>query len=351
MISESRKTESALKFVFYGLIVLIIAVMIAGIKILGIPILLSILVYYAFHGLINDLESYGINRALAISIIFIVIGGIIYSLFYFYLPVAVERLSPFLSYWTKEFENQENGRFAEQIDWLLRVDSEFIQKTIPPGELAKNILTYANSTIDDIIDSVPNIITYLLITPIFSFFLLLDANSIYKACVAIVPNRFFEMTLMITHRINEQVTNYLKGLIIQSTIMAVIASVCFYFLGLKFFVVFGIFLGVANVIPYLGPVIGLIPPAIYALVTGGSLESVWPVASVVLLCQLIDNVLVQPTVIAKSASLHPLLVLIGITVGGNLLGLWGMLLAIPILSVLKVTLGILYKSLKEHGVI
>jgi len=156
---------------------------------------------------------------------------------------------------------------------------------------------------------------------------------------------------MITHKINEQITGYLKGLILQSTIIAIIGSIGFYVVDLKFFVVFGIFLGFANIIPYLGPVVGMIPPAIFALISGGSLESVYPVAAVVLTCQLVDNILVQPTVIAKSASLHPILVLIGITVGGNLLGIWGMLLAIPILSVLKVTLGVMYRSLREYGVL
>ncbi|NCN10882.1 MAG: AI-2E family transporter [Leptospira sp.] len=345
------KTEIFLQIFFFIIVFAIVLVLLIGIKILGIPILLSIITYYALHKLVDTCESYGMNRSFAILILFSAFGGALYSIFYLYLPSTLSKLSPFLTYWSEQFEEPDNHQFVEQIDWLLRVDSEMLQKAFPPGEIAKAIINYANTTVDSIIDSIPNIVTYLLITPLISFFLLLDANSIYKSFVSIVPNRYFEMTLMITHKINEQITGYLKGLILQSTIIAIIGSIGFYVVDLKFFVVFGIFLGFANIIPYLGPVVGMIPPAIFALISGGSLESVYPVAAVVLTCQLVDNILVQPTVIAKSASLHPILVLIGITVGGNLLGIWGMLLAIPILSVLKVTLGVMYRSLREYGVL
>ena len=345
------KTEIFLQIFFYIIVLTIVLVLLIGIKILGIPILLAIITYYALHKLVDSLESYGMNRSLAILLLFSNFGGFLYSIVYFYLPSTLSKLSPFLTYWSKQFEEPDNNQFAEQIDWLLRVDSEFIHKTFPPGEVAKTIIDYANTTVDSIIDSIPNLITYLLITPLISFFLLLDANGIYKSFVSIVPNRYFEMTLMITHKINEQITGYLKGLIIQSAIIAFVGTLGFYLIDLKFFVVFGIFLGFANMIPYLGPIVGMVPPAIFALVTGGSIESAYPVAAVVLTCQLIDNILIQPTVIAKSASLHPILVLIGITVGGNLMGIWGMLLAIPILSVLKVTLGVMYRSLREYGVL
>jgi predicted PurR-regulated permease PerM len=325
--------------------------MVLGIKFLGIPILLSILVYYTFNGLVDQMESNHIPRSIAILLVFATIGGLVYTIIYIYIPPAIEKLSPFLSYWAKEFENPENNRFSEQVDYLLRLESPILQNAFPPGEMAKSIIGTASEMVDSFIQAIPNLAAILILTPIVSFFLLLDAHSIYKNFVAVVPNRYFEMTLLITHKINLQITSYLKGLIIQSSIMAVVGSIGFYAFGLKFFIIFGIFLGIANVIPYLGPIIGLIPPAIFALVTGGGLEAVIPILLVVLACQLIDNLLIQPTVIAQSAALHPILVLIGITVGGNLLGLWGMLIAIPLLSVLKVTLSILYKSLKEHGVL
>lgn len=297
------------------------------------------------------MESNHIPRSIAILLVFATIGGLVYAIIYIYIPPAIERLSPFLSYWAKEFENPDQNRFSEQVDYLLRLESPILQNAFPPGEVAKSIINSASSMVESFIKEIPNLATILIITPIVSFFLLLDAHSIYKNFVSIVPNRYFEMTLLMTHKINLQITSYLKGLMIQSSIMTIIGSIGFYIFGLKFFILFGIFLGIANVIPYLGPIIGLIPPAIFALVTGGGLEAVLPVLLVVLVCQLIDNIVVQPTVIAKSASLHPILVLVGITVGGNLLGLWGMLIAIPLLSVLKVTLTILHRSLKEHGVL
>lgn len=343
--------EYLLRFILFSLSLALLFVVILGINFLIIPFLLSIVFHYSFHNLIDLMESFRIPRSIAIFLLFFLIGGTIYWILNIYIPPAIERATPFLSYWANELQNPEGNRFVEQIDELFYIDSPLFRDSFPPGLIAEKLIHYAQITVKSVAESLPDLLTVFLITPIISFFLLLDANRIYKYFISMVPNQYFEMTLMVTHKINQQLSNYLKGVFIQSAIMATIASIGFYFLDLNFFLLFGIFLGIANLIPYLGPAIGLVPPAIYALITEGGFEGILPILGVVAICQLIDNVLVQPTVIAKSASLHPILVLVGITVGGNLMGLWGMLIAIPILSILKVTIGVLYRSLKDNHII
>ncbi|MCC5814021.1 MAG: AI-2E family transporter [Leptospira sp.] len=354
MMTPIRKLDNqeyALKFIFYSLLLSVAIVVTLGINFLMVPFLLSIIAYYSFHSMIDSLEATGVPRSVGIIILFSILGFAFYWIFNIYIPPAIDRVSPFLTYWSKEFQNPDGNRFSEQIDDLISFDSPLFEKAFPPGVIGQKIIDYAILSVNLFAKSLPDFITILIITPIITFFFLLDGQRFSKYFISLVPNRHFEMALMITHRINRQLTNYLKGVVIQSTIMATISSLGFYFLDMNFFLLFGVFLGIANLIPYLGPAIGLIPPAIYALVTEGNMEAVFPILGIVVFCQLVDNILVQPIVIAKSASLHPILVLIGITVGGNLMGLWGMLVAIPILSVLKVTIGILHRSLKEHGVI
>lgn len=344
--------EVFLRIFFYSLVLAFLAVVFLGLWYLSVPFILSIVIYYSLHNLIDTMESYRIPRWLGILLLFFFIGSILYWILNIYIPPAVERSKPFVQYWSKELEDANGSeRLREQVDDFFSIESPVVNKYLPPSKIAEKTIAIGKSSAESFLDSIPDLLTIFLITPLISFFLLLDARRIYKYFISLVPNRYFEMTLMVTNKINQQLTNYLKGVFVQSGIMAGIASVGFYFLDLNFFILFGVFLGLANMIPYLGPAIGFLPPAIYSLVVTGGIDGLLPIAIVVIICQLVDNVLVQPTVIAKSASMHPILVLLGITVGGNLFGLWGMLIAIPLMAILKVSIVILYRGLREHGII
>jgi len=106
--------------------------------------------------------------------------------------------------------------------------------------------------------------------------------------------------------------------------------------------------GLANMIPYLGPLIGLGAALIVSLATSGGWNMVVQVAIVFLFVQLIDNILVQPTVVAKSVDLHPLVVIIAVMVGSQIWGIIGMLIAVPLTGILKVSCQTVYASLQTY---
>ncbi len=351
MNNNTSKDGVVIKLLFYGVLLFFLVLIVLGIKYLLIPFLISILLYFALHSTVDYFESLRIPRSIGILIVFLGLGFITYWIFNIYIPPAIDKISPFLAYWSKEFQNPEGNKLTERIEDLIPFSIPLLNRTFPPHEIAQLIIQFASITVETLAESLPDLVTILLITPIICFFILLDANRLYKTFISFVPNRYFEMALMITYKINRQLTSYLKGVFIQSGIMIFLSSIGFYLLGLNFFFLFAVFLGLANLIPYLGPIIGFIPPAVYVLVTQEGVVSIVPVIVVVILCQIVDNLLIQPTLIAKTASLHPIMVLVAITVGGNLMGLWGMLFAVPLVSILKVTLGTLYTYLREYKII
>jgi predicted PurR-regulated permease PerM len=340
-----------LRISFFALITLTILIGLVGIKFLAIPILISGIHFYIFHPVVDHLESRGVPRWSTILLIFAVLISFAYWFLAFYIPASFDSAQPIISEWSSKMDDPNFQLLDLDKLPITSQNPELWKKIIKPEAVGKLITSSLASFLQELVILIPTFISWMIIIPIISFFLLLDANLIYKTMISFIPNRFFEMFLMVFYKTNEQITSYLKSLVIQCGIMAVIASLGFYLVGVDHFFLFGFFLGIANSVPYIGPLLGVIPPVIFTLLFPEMSPRIGPLLGVVGIAQLVDNAIVQPVVIANAVSLHPLVIMIGIAVGGNFFGIFGMLLAIPVISILKVTISILYQSLKENQII
>ena len=133
----------------------------------------------------------------------------------------------------------------------------------------------------------------------------------------------------------------------SAIIISTLASSGLWLIGLEYPILVGIFAGLANLIPYFGPVAGTIAAFIVAIVTGAPPVFFLYIIFVFLVVNVMDNVLVQPLVLARAANLHPLVVIFLVLTGSKLGGILGMLLAVPTASLLQVVLIILYEELRR----
>ncbi|TGL57104.1 AI-2E family transporter [Leptospira ognonensis] len=350
-MSTSQLSEVILRYSFFFLLLITVLIGVIGIKFLAIPILISGIHFYIFHPIVDQLESRGVPRWTTILAIFAVLISIAYWFLAFYLPDSFASAQPIIADWSAKMDDPDFQLLDLNKLPIISQNPELWKKIIKPEALAKLTTGYLENFLQEIVILIPTFISWMIIIPIISFFLLLDANLIYKTMISFIPNRFFEMFLMVFYRTNQQITSYLKSLVIQCGIMATVASVGFYLIGNMHFFLFGFLLGIANSVPYIGPLLGIIPPLVFALLFPELSPGIGATFGVVAFAQLVDNAIVQPVVIANAVSLHPLVIMIGIAVGGNFFGIFGMLLAIPVISILKVTIGILYESLKENQII
>ena len=123
-------------------------------------------------------------------------------------------------------------------------------------------------------------------------------------------------------------------------------------IGLRDFLVVGTIAGISNVIPYLGPIIGILAGIIAALIQYSTLSFgiVLPVVAVFLVVQILDNVFVAPVVVARSVNLHPLVVIFVVLAGNQLFGAVGMILAVPTTAVIKVSVRTVYEGLRSYSI-
>lgn len=151
----------------------------------------------------------------------------------------------------------------------------------------------------------------------------------------ILPQKANAVVTETLNDINGVLSLFIRGQLLDALIVAIVSSIGLSLIGLEFAVFIGCFAGLANVIPYFGPIIGMIPAAIIGLFTGGPLQALLSVV-VLLVIQQIDGNIIYPKIVGSSIGLHPVFVLVAVTVGGYYGGIVGMIIAVPIAAIIKV---------------
>jgi predicted PurR-regulated permease PerM len=193
--------------------------------------------------------------------------------------------------------------------------------------------------------------SYFVIVPVTSFFILKDMTFFKKSLYQLIPNRYFEICIILLNRINTSISTYLKTLIIEVTIVGGMTAFVLTLLGVKFGILIGLIAGLFNIIPYLGPFSAALFASLSVLLTGKPLSMVVYTILAMWGVQIIDNNIVFPLVMAKGTEIHPLYVFLTAIAGGLTFGFIGMILALPTLYLVRGVLEVLYRNLKDFDII
>ncbi len=334
------------------LIIAIILLVVFYLKLIFAPFLIAYILQFALRPLVNILEQRGVKHKQAVAIVFISSFLIIALSLYFFVPAVASELSNIqdnLKIYTSELIKK-----YDRIQTILLGQAGPLKKILEERSIIDEITNYLETNLMFFLQKIPQrifsflpLILYVLVIPFATFFFLLDAQRIMKKIIGYIPNRYFEISLNIIHNLNKQFGLILRGMLTSALIISTLASFGLWLIGLEYPILVGIFAGLANLIPYFGPVAGTIAAFIVAIVTGAPPVFFLYIIFVFLVVNVMDNVLVQPLVLARAANLHPLVVIFLVLTGSKLGGILGMLLAVPTASLLQVVLIILYEELKR----
>lgn len=175
-----------------------------------------------------------------------------------------------------------------------------------------------------------------------SFYLVRDGDRLVEQLDDLAPPGYREDFVRLRMRITDVWNAFLRGQLVMGMLMVAITTVVCMAVGLPYAVVLGLIAGVTEFVPNLGPILALIPAVLLALFQGSTflpLSNFWfavLVTGLYIVIQQVEGNLLLPRVMGSTLNLHPLVVLIGIIVGGSLAGILGMLLAAPVLATLRV---------------
>lgn len=188
--------------------------------------------------------------------------------------------------------------------------------------------------------------------PILVFYILLDMDQMYADFKMLIPHDYRPRTLDVLRKLDEQLSSLLRGQVLANSIFAGLMTIGIWISGLHFFLFLGLFAGIANFIPYLGGLFTVILALLLAIAqfgfSGMLLTAMAKVAIAVLIIQSIDGWYLQPYVVGENAGLHPLTVMLALTIAGSLGGIPGMVLAVPATVILKVFGRELYHELYDQ---
>ncbi|HYE10516.1 MAG TPA: AI-2E family transporter [Patescibacteria group bacterium] len=194
-----------------------------------------------------------------------------------------------------------------------------------------------NAAFDSIKQLGSNLINILL-GAIIAFYVLKDLEYFKKLtndCFHVVFRKnSYKNTKLFFHDVDSVVSKFIRGQLLDAIIVGILCSIGLWIIGLDFPVLIGMTAGISNVIPYFGPIIGSIPAIIVGLLSGSPIKALFAVL-VLLLVQQIDGAIISPKVVGESVGLHPVFVILSITIGGAYFGLLGMLLAVPAAGIIK----------------
>ncbi len=196
----------------------------------------------------------------------------------------------------------------------------------------------ASATIAAVSGAIGSIINFV-IGLIISIYLLKDKEvfiCIWKKFLnLIMPERHASTINNTLNEVDEVISLFIRGAMLDAVFVAILSSIGLSILGLEFSVFIGVFAGICNVIPYFGPVLGMVPAFIIGWLTEDFMQGLLAII-ILLLVQQIDSNIIYPKVVGSSTGLHPLAVLLSVSVFGYFGGIVGMLLAVPSAGVLAI---------------
>jgi len=326
-------------------VIILLAILLAP---LLIPIIISFTLYALLEPLSEVFERHGLSRnasSLSVLLILVAVGAACVSLLLPHLSAQLSALQTQLPIVWQSITTMGND-FSQHIATSLSLD---MQSSGITQHFFNQIDSWGKMALIEGSNMLISLSVLLVLVPIFTFFLVRDFRTFRNNLLDKLPNSSFEMGWLIYYRVAYQLQEYIRGIMIQSAIMCIITTIGFYILGFDSPFLLGMVAGVLNLIPYVGPLLAMVLPVLLAL--GNVPVELWMVGaaiSVILIAQLIDNVIVIPAVIANAVNLHPLVVIIGIIVFGNLFGFIGMVVAIPVISTMNIIYCGLYQGIKTR---
>ncbi|KRM91152.1 hypothetical protein FC87_GL001078 [Fructilactobacillus florum DSM 22689 = JCM 16035] len=311
-----------------------------------VPLLIAGFLYYMLNPVLTMLmkikisKTKHINRTWGTTIIFVVLTLLVIFILMSFIPRLVSQVANMAANMPKFAAHQEASLaklskhgFLSRIDWdpiVSKVQSSYT------GYL-RGFLNNLSKSTGSIISMAASVVITLITAPIILFYMLKDGDKLLPSIEHLFPTLSKEhrkTSEMLLKKMNQTLSHYIGGQVIECLFVGTFTSIGYLLIGQKYALLLGVFAGFCNLVPYVGPYLGIVP-ALLVAITVSPMQAVWTIV-IVIIVQQVDGNLVYPNVIGKTLKIHPLTIIIILLAAGNIAGLLGMILAIPIYAIVKV---------------
>lgn len=354
--------------IFIGILILyLITIIFNKFSILGYTlssIIIAIIFAYIIDPIVNFLERKGVKRQFGVIIVYISVFLIFAILIISVIPKTINEVSNLLTSLpgmvdtlTKNVNNFLTEIFAkfnielpENFIDVYKESNPKVEGDVETPQIVSNILNSMTKTINDLVakaqgslmgslsglfSKVYGALTSafrLVLIIIFSFYFSVDKEKFTLKVKKSIPNKYRDDLAFLANRIDVALQQFIRGRMLMAIFVGFLTMIYLLILRVDFAIIIGLITCVADIIPYVGPLLGCVPAVLFALVDSPA-KAFW-VLVLFLVVQWVENNILAPKLIGDSTGLNPLLILISIIIGGGIFGVWGMVISVPITSII-----------------
>lgn len=298
------------------------------------PVFVSILVAYLLNGVMNFFEEKNYTKKVSFYFTFT-----IFLAFYLFVLLSLPYVTGQIASLINELpaivafvENLFNDLIIRYPNFFTteQVEEIFTSSASLIPSIAEQVLIQLNTSFSAIM----NALIFLILTPILVFFFLKDKSEMLSYLTYFLPKKR-SLLSKIWSDLNIQLFGYVRGKALEMLIVASITSLAFLFLEVNYSVILGILVGMSVLIPLFGAILVTIPVVAIGLFQWGLDTSFFIFLFVYFMIQILDGNVLFPLLMGNEVNLHPVLIILSILVFGGIWGFWGLLLAVPIATLIR----------------
>ena len=347
-------------------------------------LIIGIIFAYVIDPIVNFLERKGIKRPFGVIIVYITTLIVFAILLVTVIPKTITEITNLLASLPPMIDSMSRGltkffyKLAE--DYNINLPPSFLNMlsgTTDGVSKSAKLVTNSQDPLTNMFNSFSNAITnildnvqksaldslrsvvvklYGLVTStlkivlvlIFSFYFSIGKEKYLKSFKKSIPNKYREDVNYLAVRINASLQQFIRGRLLLALFVGFLTMIYLLILRVDFAIVIGMITCIADIIPYIGPFLGFVPAVLFAFMDA-PLKALW-VSILFILIQWAENNILAPKLIGDSTGLNPLAVLISIIIGGGIFGIWGMVVSVPLVSIILILLDFFKLKYNENKV-
>lgn len=312
------------------------------------PIALALILIFLLNPMVTRLERRGVRRGIGTALIYLVFLGVVIVGLSLLVPPLGRQINDLVQRGPEIQENAFNS--VEGLAERMNISLDAIglgelsreqqgqrggQQSSEPPSFLSDWGTQLFAGAGRFATGALHVIVNFILAPVFAAYLLIDLPKIQKAGLHYMPPRRRDEWLPVLDRIGTTVGSFFRGQLLVAAIVGVMSCLVFLIIGLPFWLPIGLLAGFFNIIPLIGPFVGGGVAVLVGSIEGGPSLAI-KAAIAMLVVQQIDNHFISPKVMGWAVRLHPVAVMIALLLGASLGGIFGMLLAVPMMGVAKI---------------
>lgn len=301
------------------------------------PLFVGIVIAWLFNPFVTWLQKRGVRRGIGTVVTYFLIFSILYVMMQAIIPMLIYQINDFVKTLPDIFNTVKiwiEDLFARAGN-LINMDTKGVQQDIfrEIEDFGTGLAKGLPQTTISFLTSVFSGAGVIVIGLIIGFYFLLTFDNASDSIFELVPKKYRKETKDLFHAVDTSLQRYVRGALIDCTAVFVVTSIGLWIVGLQSPLLFGLFCGITNIIPYAGPYIGGFP----AVIVGFAEDPMIGLFTllVIVIIQFVEGNFFQPLIMSKTTKLHPVTIMVGLLVFGHFWGILGMVVSTPIITSLK----------------